>query len=82
MANPNAHRRNCRDVAQPVWDKVLGGLTDREAQVIRLRFGIGVNAPLSVTEIARMLKITRERVRQIETKVLRRIETAFPPEKP
>lgn len=50
--------------------KILAELSDREAEIIRLRFGIGGGAPLTLTDTGKVFGISRERVRQIETKVM------------
>jgi len=51
----------------------LATLEPREAQVIRLYFGLGVERPLTLEEIGVKIKLTRERVRQIKEKALRRL---------
>lgn len=48
-------------------------LTDREQKVLRMRFGIGMRGDLTLEEIGRQFKVTRERIRQIEAKALRKI---------
>jgi RNA polymerase primary sigma factor len=53
---------------------VLNTLTPREAAVIRMRFGIGTDRDHTLEEIGRHLSITRERVRQIEAKALRKLK--------
>jgi len=53
--------------------KVLGTLTPKEEKVIRMRFGIGVDRDHTLEEVGRHLLITRERVRQIEAKALRKL---------
>ena len=53
--------------------KVLGTLTPREEQVLRLRFGIGEAAELTLEEVGMRFSVTRERVRQIEAKALRKL---------
>jgi RNA polymerase primary sigma factor len=54
--------------------KVLNTLTPRETDIIRMRFGIGFDKDYTLEEIGRHLSITRERVRQIESKALRKIK--------
>jgi RNA polymerase primary sigma factor len=54
--------------------KVLNTLTPREAEVIRMRFGIECEKDYTLEEIGRHLSITRERVRQIESKALRKLK--------
>jgi RNA polymerase primary sigma factor len=53
--------------------KVLGTLTPREEQVLRLRFGIGETTELTLEEVGVQFSVTRERVRQIEAKALRKL---------
>jgi RNA polymerase primary sigma factor len=54
-------------------DGVLDTLTDREKQVLRLRFGIGDGYPRTLEEVGTIFHVTRERVRQIEAKALRKL---------
>ena len=54
-------------------EKVLATLTEREAEIIRLRFGIGYGYPLTLEDVGKIFKITRERVRQIEAKAIRKM---------
>ncbi len=56
--------------------RALGGLPDREREVVTLRYGIDGNEPRTLEEIGRRLGITRERVRQIELDSLRRLAVA------
>ena len=53
---------------------VLKTLTTKEEQVIRMRFGIGVDRDHTLEEVGRLLSLTRERVRQIEAKALRKLK--------
>jgi RNA polymerase primary sigma factor len=53
--------------------RVLDTLTPREAEIIRMRFGIRVNRDHTLEEVGRYFSITRERVRQIEFKALRKL---------
>lgn len=52
---------------------ILNTLTPREAQVIRLRFGLDDGRPRTLEEVGKQFKITRERIRQIEAKALRKL---------
>jgi RNA polymerase primary sigma factor len=52
---------------------VLDTLTEREKKVLRLRFGIGDGYPRTLEEVGAIFKVTRERVRQIEAKALRKL---------
>ena len=54
-------------------DDVLLSLTEREEKVLRLRFGIGDGYPRTLEEVGRIFNVTRERVRQIEAKALRKL---------
>ena len=54
-------------------EEVLCTLTEREAKVIRLRFGIGDGYPRTLEEVGTEFQVTRERIRQIEAKALRKL---------
>lgn len=54
-------------------DEVLGTLTDREEQIIRLRFGFDDNKSRTLEEVGDIFGVTRERIRQIESKALRKM---------
>ena len=53
--------------------KILDTLTEREAKIIKLRFGIESGYPRTLEEVGRMFRVTRERVRQIEAKAIRKL---------
>ncbi|MTI63045.1 RNA polymerase sigma factor RpoD [Methylophaga sp.] len=52
---------------------VLNGLTEREAKVLRMRFGIDMNTDHTLEEVGKQFDVTRERIRQIEAKALRKL---------
>jgi RNA polymerase primary sigma factor len=54
-------------------EKALSTLSEREAHIIRLRFGIGTGYPRTLEELGRIFNVTRERVRQIEAKAIRKL---------
>ena len=53
--------------------EVLSGLTSREAKVLRMRFGIEMNTDHTLEEVGKQFDVTRERIRQIEAKALRKL---------
>jgi len=54
--------------------RVLSSLTPREERVLRMRFGIGVNTDHTLEEVGQQFSVTRERIRQIEAKALRKLK--------
>jgi RNA polymerase sigma factor (sigma-70 family) len=54
--------------------KLLGRLLDRDSNILMLRFGIGGADTLTLQEIAKRLNITKERVRQIEFRAIKRLK--------
>jgi RNA polymerase primary sigma factor len=55
--------------------KTLATLTPREEQILRMRFGIGQKTDCTLEEVGKLFGVTRERIRQIEAKALRRLRT-------
>ena len=53
--------------------EVLMALSEREAKVLRMRFGIDMNTDHTLEEVGRQFSVTRERIRQIEAKALRKL---------
>jgi RNA polymerase primary sigma factor len=53
--------------------EVLASLTAREAKVLRMRFGIDMNTDHTLEEVGKQFDVTRERIRQIEAKALRKL---------
>lgn len=62
--------------------KLLDSINERDARVIKLRFGLEGQAPLTLKEIGREVGLTRERVRQIEMEALRRLQTQMMEDRP
>ena len=55
-------------------DQVLKSLTYREREIIKLRYGLGDGYSYTLEETGRIFKVTRERIRQIESKALRKLQ--------
>ena len=53
--------------------RLLSSLTPREERVLRMRFGIGMNTDHTLEEVGKQFDVTRERIRQIEAKALRKL---------
>lgn len=58
---------------QEATRRILGSLTTREAKVLRMRFGIDMNSDHTLEEVGKQFEVTRERIRQIEAKALRKL---------
>jgi RNA polymerase primary sigma factor len=67
--NDSATFEGLRETTQ----NVLAGLTPREAKVLRMRFGIEMNTDHTLEEVGKQFDVTRERIRQIEAKALRKL---------
>ena len=70
---PDAHVHRTEMTQQ--LDRILENLTPREQTVIRLRFGIGYDQPSTLEQVGQNLSVTRERIRQIEAKALKKLKT-------
>jgi RNA polymerase primary sigma factor len=53
---------------------ILASLTPREERIVRMRFGIGMNSDHTLEEVGQQFSVTRERIRQIEAKALRKLK--------
>ena len=56
--------------------KILSTLTPREERVLRMRFGVGMNTDHTLEEVGLQFSVTRERIRQIEAKALKKTKTS------
>ena len=65
-----AMQAGLRDVVKDILD----GLTPREAKVLRMRFGIEMSTDHTLEEVGKQFDVTRERIRQIEAKALRKLK--------
>jgi RNA polymerase primary sigma factor len=70
---PRTRRTPPRSACSRKLDEVLSSLTEREEKVLRLRFGLGDGYPRTLEEVGSVFNVTRERVRQIEAKALRKM---------
>lgn len=72
--NPDPSDELLKESLRKEIERSLGTLTPREADVIKLFFGLGVSQPLTLEEIGAKFDLTRERVRQIKEKAVRRLK--------
>ncbi|MBS0169339.1 MAG: sigma-70 family RNA polymerase sigma factor [Nitrospira sp.] len=70
---PDAHVNRTEMTRE--MDRILGTLTPREQTVIRLRFGIGQDQARTLEQVGQHLSVTRERIRQIEAKALKKLKS-------
>jgi len=63
-----------QDNLKDTTTRVLSSLTPREERVLRMRFGIGMNTDHTLEEVGQQFSVTRERIRQIEAKALRKLK--------
>jgi RNA polymerase primary sigma factor len=61
-------------LAKEALNAVLGNLSDRDRRVLEMRYGLGGKDPLTLDEVGRTFKVTRERIRQIENQSLKKLQ--------
>lgn len=69
----NALDNLIQEANQNIINSVFSTLSEREAEILKLRFGIGELKPLTLEEVGQHYQVTRERIRQIETKAMRKM---------
>ena len=73
--NPSTYiGRGIAEMLKDRIDHVLKTLTYREREIIKLRYGIGDGYTYTLEEVGRIFKVTRERVRQVEAKAIRKLQ--------
>lgn len=68
------HESLLEDLTEKALDEILGTLTDREEKVLRLRYGLLDGKTYTLEEVGREFGVTRERIRQIEAKAMRKLK--------
>jgi RNA polymerase primary sigma factor len=71
--NPTPVESTRKSMLNETMDDVLGSLTEKEALVLRLRYGLMDGEPRTLEEVGKMFGVTRERIRQIEAKAIRKL---------
>ena len=73
-SQPSPIEAASRELLKENIEEVLSTLTDREARVLKMRFGLDGKRPMTLEEVGREFGVTRERIRQIEAKALRKLK--------
>ncbi|MBI5358904.1 RNA polymerase sigma factor RpoD [Candidatus Amesbacteria bacterium] len=72
-SQPSPIEATSRELLKENIEEVLASLSDREAKVLKMRFGLMNEKPMTLEEVGREFAVTRERIRQIEAKALRKL---------
>lgn len=72
-SQPSPIEATSRELLKDNIEEVLASLSDREAKVLKMRFGLMGEKPMTLEEVGREFGVTRERIRQIEAKALRKL---------
>jgi len=70
---PSPYEETSKDLLRESIEEVLDSLDEREAKVLSLRFGLNGETPKTLEEVGKIFNVTRERIRQIEAKALRKL---------
>ena len=73
MTSPSPEEAVIRSQLAEEVERAMAPLSDREREILRLRYGFGLDRELTFEEIGRRLSLTRERVRQIEAKAMAKL---------
>ena len=73
-SQPSPVDQASRELLKENLEEVLATLSDREARVLKLRYGLNSQKPMTLEEVGREFGVTRERIRQIEAKALRKLK--------
>jgi RNA polymerase primary sigma factor len=73
-SQPSPYDMASRQLLKENIDEVLGTLSEREARVLKMRFGLDGSHPMTLEEVGKEFGVTRERIRQIEAKALRKLK--------
>lgn len=73
-SQPSPVDQASRELLKESLEEVFATLSDREAKVLKLRFGLNGSKPMTLEEVGREFGVTRERIRQIEAKALRKLK--------
>ncbi|MBI4130709.1 RNA polymerase sigma factor RpoD [Candidatus Roizmanbacteria bacterium] len=74
LTSPSPYDTASQELLKEQLEEVLGTLSDREKRVLVMRFGLDGSRPKTLEEVGREFKVTRERIRQIEAKALRKLK--------
>jgi len=67
-------KKQCKEMLRDRIEQVLRTLTYREREIIKLRYGLGDGYSYTLEEVGHIFKVTRERIRQIEAKAVRKLQ--------
>lgn len=74
----DSHDRQVNDLEHPMLrdrlNEVMGSLTPQERQILELRYGLGGSDPLTLEEVGKLMKVSRERIRQLQVRAIRKLQ--------